>query len=191
MLTDLPKPPVVLPRGAVVATAGGCLVQGTARLEILASLDISNPLGEIVLARVREPGTAEISGPERTRDVQAAIDALLDWSDLVLIDGALDRIAASAPAVTEAAILATGGGAQLRPGARGGKHRLLGPEIAAAGICPPYPARRRTFCRRQIRSAKPRRHRQAPAHGHLNRWAGGAFWDYLDAQWSCLLVAER
>lgn len=108
VLTDLPKPPVVLPRGAVVATAGGCLGQGTARLEILASLDISNPLGEIVLARVREPGTAEISGPERTRDVQAAIDALRDWSDLVLIDGALDRIAASAPAVTEAAILATG-----------------------------------------------------------------------------------
>ena len=82
---------MVLPRGAVVATAGGV----SARHRPPGNIGVpghQQPLGEIVLARVREPGTAEISGPERTRDVQAAIDALLDWSDLVLIDGALTEL---------------------------------------------------------------------------------------------------
>lgn len=108
ILTALPKPEILLPPAAVIATARGSLGRGTAKLEILDTTGISNPLGEIVLARVREAGTVEISGPERTRDLKAILQSLRALSDLVIVDGALDRIAASAPAVTGAAVLATG-----------------------------------------------------------------------------------
>ena len=69
---------------------------------------IYNPLGEIFIARVREAGSVEISGPERTEDLRTVIDKLQDYAQLVIVDGAIDRIAASAPAVTDAAVLATG-----------------------------------------------------------------------------------
>lgn len=108
VLTALPKPAISLPQGTVLATARGSLGRGDARLEILETTGISNPLGEIVLARVREAGTVELSGPERTQDLRIIIQSLGALADLVIVDGALDRIAASAPAVTGVAILATG-----------------------------------------------------------------------------------
>lgn len=108
VITALPKPEIALPPAAVLATARGSLDRGTAKLEILDTMGISNPLGEIVLARVREAGSVEISGPERTRDLKKVIQSLRALSDLVIVDGALDRIAASAPAVTGATVLATG-----------------------------------------------------------------------------------
>lgn len=107
-LTALPKPAIAVPVGTVLATAQGSLKQGSASLEILETTGITNTMGEIVLARVRESGTVEVSGPERTNDLKVVISKLEAMSDLVLVDGALDRVAASAPAVTGAAILATG-----------------------------------------------------------------------------------
>lgn len=107
VLSALPKPPVFLQEGSVVATAKSSF-RGSARLEILDATGFSNPLGEIVIARVRESGTVEISGPERTQDLKVVIEKLEALADLVIIDGALDRMAASAPSVTQGAILATG-----------------------------------------------------------------------------------
>lgn len=107
-VTALPKPAIHLTEGAVIATAAGSLAKGSSKLEILETTGISNTLGEIVLARVREAGTVEISGPERTQDLRVITRRLLAFADIVLVDGALDRMAASAPSVTEACILATG-----------------------------------------------------------------------------------
>jgi len=108
ILSAMPKPSVYLPENAVLATAKGSLTKGSARLEILEVTGISNTLGEIVIARVRDAGTVEISGPERTQDLREVSGRLEKLVDLVVIDGALDRIAASAPSITGAAILATG-----------------------------------------------------------------------------------
>ena len=108
ILSALPKPLIHLPGGALLATAAPSLGRGTARLEILEVTGIANALGEIVIARVREPGTVEVSGPERTEDLRSIIDCLQEHADLVLVDGALDRIAPSAPSVTKGAVLATG-----------------------------------------------------------------------------------
>ena len=103
-----PKPAIYLPEEAVLATSVASLSRGTARLEILAATGIYNALGEIVIARVREAGSVEVSGPERTKDLREIIARLQGIAELVIADGAIDRIAASAPSVTEAAILATG-----------------------------------------------------------------------------------
>lgn len=104
----LPKPAIVLPEGAMVATARSSLNRGTARLELLTDTGLVNPLGEIVIARVRQKGTVEVSGPERAEDLKQVIASMMKQTDLVLVDGALDRIASSAPAVTGGAVLATG-----------------------------------------------------------------------------------
>ncbi len=108
IVSALPKPPIYLPEQAVLATSTLSLGKGTARLEILGTTGIYNPLGEIVIARVRERGSVEVSGPERTEDLRTIIGMLQDYAQLVVVDGAIDRMAASAPSVAEAAILATG-----------------------------------------------------------------------------------
>lgn len=108
VVSAMPKPPIILPEQAVLATSTLSVGKGTARLEILGTTNIYNPLGEIVIARVREAGSVEISGPERTEDLRTIIAKLRDYAQLVIVDGAIDRLAASAPAVTDAAILATG-----------------------------------------------------------------------------------
>jgi hypothetical protein len=108
IVSALPKPAIYLPEGAVLATATASLGRGTARLEILDATGIYNTLGEIVIARVREAGSVEVSGPERTGDLREVIRRLQAYAQLVIADGAIDRMAASAPSVTEAAILATG-----------------------------------------------------------------------------------
>lgn len=107
-ISSLPKPAINLPPGAWLATAKESLKQGTARLEVARATGIYNPLGEVVLARVQRAGTVEISGPERAGDLARVVEELADLSDLVLVDGALDRRAASAPGITESCILATG-----------------------------------------------------------------------------------
>jgi molybdopterin-guanine dinucleotide biosynthesis protein len=107
-VSSLPKPAISLPTGAWLATAQESLKQGTARLEVARATGIYNPLGEVVIARVQRAGTVEVSGPERASDLAWVIEELAALSDLVLVDGALDRRAASAPGITESCILATG-----------------------------------------------------------------------------------
>lgn len=108
ILSALPKPAIHLPEKAMLATAAPCLRAGSARLEIVETTGLYNALGEIVLARVREAGTVEACGPERTGDLQTVIQRLRHFAQLVIADGAMDRVSASAPAVAEAVILATG-----------------------------------------------------------------------------------
>ncbi len=104
----LPKPEITLSAGSLLATARGSLSQGSARLELLRGTRLVNPLGEIVIARVRREGTVEVSGPETCSDLAKVISLMSGEVDLVLVDGALDRVAASAPSVTGGAVLATG-----------------------------------------------------------------------------------
>lgn len=103
-----PKPPVFLPPGAALATAGPCLGRGSAGLEILEATGLTNALGEIYIARVQEEGSVEVSGPERMADLQPVLARLQQLASLVLVDGAMDRRSASAPSVSEGTILATG-----------------------------------------------------------------------------------
>lgn len=112
-LSALPKPAVILPENAVVATATGSLGRGDARLEILMATGLYNSLGEIVVAQVREAGRVEVSGPGRVADLKKIIPLLQEQVRLVVVDGAIDRVAAAA--VVEGVVLATG--APLGPSA--------------------------------------------------------------------------
>lgn len=109
IVTQTVKPAIFAPAGTLLATAQGSLPAATARLEVLRNTDITTPLGDIVIARVRESGNVEIAGADSNANILATMrmmEAL--GAKLVLVDGALDRITPASPGITEAVVLATG-----------------------------------------------------------------------------------
>jgi hypothetical protein len=63
----------------------------------------------VVIARFSEPGTVEVAGPSAAADVRAVGQAMIELgAEQVLIDGAVDRRAASSPAVADGLVMATG-----------------------------------------------------------------------------------
>ena len=103
------KPRVRLEAGSLVASTGPLLHASPARHERLLQTGIRTPLGEVVIARFAEPGTVEVAGPSAAADVRAVGEAMIELgAEQVLIDGAIDRRAASSPAVADGLVMATG-----------------------------------------------------------------------------------
>jgi hypothetical protein len=103
------KPRVQLQRGSLVATTGALLRSSGLAHERLVQTGVRTPLGEVVLARLSQPGAVEVAGPSAATDVRAVSDAMLELgAEQVLIDGAIDRRAASSPAVADGLVMATG-----------------------------------------------------------------------------------
>jgi hypothetical protein len=103
------KPRVQLQAGSLVATTGGLLRASGLAHERLVQTGVRTPLGEVVLARLSEGGTVEVAGPSAAVDVRAVSEAMSELgAEQVLIDGAIDRRAASSPAVADGLVMATG-----------------------------------------------------------------------------------
>jgi hypothetical protein len=103
------KPRVELASGSLVASTRGLLRSSGVAHEVLLRTGVRTPLGDVVVARLSERGTVEVAGPgaaEDVRDVGEAMAAL--GAEQVLIDGAVDRRAASSPAVADGLVMATG-----------------------------------------------------------------------------------
>jgi hypothetical protein len=103
------KPRVELQRGSLVATTGALLRASGLAHERLMQTGVRTPLGEVMLARLSEAGAIEVAGPSAAADLHTVSDAMLEFgAEQVLIDGAIDRRAASSPAVAEGLVVATG-----------------------------------------------------------------------------------
>jgi hypothetical protein len=103
------KPRVRLWTGSLVASADALLRASGTRYEPLEDTRVRTPLGRVLLARLLDEGIVEVAGPSGARDVRAVADAMLaHGAELVLVDGAIDRRAASSPAVSDALVIATG-----------------------------------------------------------------------------------
>jgi hypothetical protein len=103
------KPRVRLPAGSLVATTDGLLRANGTPYELLEDPGVRTPLGRVLIARLRGAGAIEVAGPSAAADVRAVSDAMLAHGAVqVLIDGAIDRRAASSPAVADGVIVATG-----------------------------------------------------------------------------------
>jgi len=103
------KPRVRLPAGSVVATTDGLLRASGIPHETLSRTGVRTPLGEVLIARLNGPGAIEVAGPSAAQDVRAVADAMLDHgAEQVLIDGAIDRRAASSPDVADGLLMSTG-----------------------------------------------------------------------------------
>jgi hypothetical protein len=92
-LVAAPKPRFFLREGAVVATAT-VLLPRTPALEILEVTGERCALGAIAIARVRAPGYVEIAGPPQASAVRRIVARLAAYAPFVVVDGAVDRIAA-------------------------------------------------------------------------------------------------
>ena len=103
------KPRVRLQEGSLVATTGALLRASGLAHERLAKTGVRTPLGEVVLARLSQAGTVEVAGPSAADDLRAVSEEMLGLgAEQVLIDGAIDRRAASSPAVADGLVMATG-----------------------------------------------------------------------------------
>ncbi len=103
------KPPVRLGAGALVATTDALLRDSGLPHELLERTGIRTPLGEVLLARLKGAGTIEVAGPSAAADARRVADTMLaNGAEQVLIDGAIDRRAASSPDVADALIVSTG-----------------------------------------------------------------------------------
>jgi hypothetical protein len=103
------KPRVRLPAGSLVATTDGLLRASAIPHELLEETNVRTPLGRVLVARLSAAGTIEIAGPSGAADVRAVSDAMLaHGAGQVLVDGAVDRRAASSPEVSEGLLMATG-----------------------------------------------------------------------------------
>lgn len=118
-LTGLPKPRYVPQPGLLVATTAELLDQAEregALVERLQQLLGRTALGPVILARILQPGRIIIAGPTLLRDLRSALDQLQAYgARLSIVDGAINRMGAANPNVTDACILCTGASAAATP----------------------------------------------------------------------------
>ena len=104
-----PKPRIFAPAGSLLATARGTLKNSEIDIEILKGTGFSTAMGEVVIGRACESGFVELAGPTLIKQQRILRDYLLNFGvDLVLVDGALDRVSSANPLLAKGIILATG-----------------------------------------------------------------------------------
>jgi predicted regulator of Ras-like GTPase activity (Roadblock/LC7/MglB family) len=103
------KPRIRLVAGSLVATTDALLRASTIPHERLLRTGVRTPLGEVVVGELHEQGTIEVAGPSAAADVRVVSEAMARLgAEQVLIDGAIDRRAASSPTVADGLVMATG-----------------------------------------------------------------------------------
>lgn len=104
-----PKPRIVAPAGSLLATAQGTLKNSEAEIEIVKGTGFFTSMGEIIIGRARETGYVELAGPTLLQQHRKLIEYLISLgADLVVVDGALDRVSPADPSLAKGIILATG-----------------------------------------------------------------------------------
>ena len=105
----IPKPPVRVWSGTLVATARATLPRAKLRCEFIAGTGIASAMGEIVIVKTLDQGEMEIAGASRGSDQRQIIHQLQQCgATQVLLDGALGRSQHASPAIADAVLLATG-----------------------------------------------------------------------------------
>jgi hypothetical protein len=103
------KPRIELAKGSLVATTDSLLRASGLEHELLEQTGVRTPLGQVLIARLKNGGPIEVAGPNAAADVRAVSDAMLSHgAEQVLIDGAVDRRAASSPDVSDGLVMSTG-----------------------------------------------------------------------------------
>ncbi len=104
-----PKPRLLLQPGTIVATARGVLPRSPAS-RLLGLSDLQTASGPLLYAHVAHAGFYELVGPPTASGIREAVEALAQWAEFIIIDGAIDRVAALAGG-RDAVIVASGAAA--------------------------------------------------------------------------------
>jgi hypothetical protein len=103
------KPRVNLLAGSFVASTDELLRASGVPYELVEQTDVRTPLGRVLIVRLSAAGAVEVAGPSAAEQVRAVSDSMLvHGAQQVLIDGAVDRRAASSPEVSDGLVMATG-----------------------------------------------------------------------------------
>ncbi len=103
------KPAVRLSAGSLLATTDSLLSSSGLPFELLEQTAFRTPLGRVLVARLKGPGRVEVAGPSGAGQIREVSDAMLaHGAQQVLIDGAIDRRAASRPDVADGLLMSTG-----------------------------------------------------------------------------------
>lgn len=108
-----PTPPLRLAPGTLFATARRFLPSSPAS-EIVELSQLESASGALLCGRVASAATIELTGPSTASGFHAMLDACFGRCDLVLVDGAIDRIAALAGS-DGAIVIACGAAAAKTP----------------------------------------------------------------------------
>jgi hypothetical protein len=109
IVTCTQKPSIYVDTGTLIATAEGLYNCSDARLEILEMTEFKTSMGTIMIARAISPGYVQLAGPCANADIRAVSEKMRAYgAQLVIVDGALDRVSSAAPTISDAAVLATG-----------------------------------------------------------------------------------
>ncbi|MBS3994364.1 MAG: hypothetical protein KGZ33_01095 [Alkaliphilus sp.] len=109
VVTNTEKPLIYVEKGTLIATTEETFMYADATLELLEITTYHTALGRIIIARAVASGNVQVAGPSTSNEIKAISEKMLEYgAQLVIVDGAIDRIAAASPAITEATILATG-----------------------------------------------------------------------------------
>lgn len=109
LLLGTRKPPIWAREGDWVVTARDALLKSSARVEYVASMGFSTPLGEVICARVIEAGTVVLAGLRHREDLRQAIAMLEAHAvDLVIVDGAYGRTIGASSGIADGVIISTG-----------------------------------------------------------------------------------
>lgn len=109
VITQLPKPRILIKKGTIIATARQSYETCEATMEILKKTEYNTPLGEVLILKALSRGFIELAGPSINSHLQ---EICLEFKnlgcDLILIDGAFDRRSYATPSISDATILSTG-----------------------------------------------------------------------------------
>lgn len=109
VVTCTVKPTIYVDEGTLIATSEALLNCADARLEIMEITDFPTPMGRIIIAKVLHPGNVQIAGPCTNHAIREVSEKMLAYgANLVIVDGALDRVSSASPVVTDATVLSTG-----------------------------------------------------------------------------------
>lgn len=109
LVTGTEKPRVYLEENMLVAVPSLLYDLADAGLEVLKKTNYSTAIGTLLICRVRESGYVQVAGPVINAEQKLLCQEMLDLgSDLILIDGAIDRKTIASPETSDAIILSTG-----------------------------------------------------------------------------------
>ena len=108
-VTGTAKPEITVREGMFFATSEKHFRQKHPLSELYAVGDEDTALGRVVTAKALQDGKVLLSGPSSAVALKRWMLSLSDFGiDLILVDGALSRLSAASPAVSEAMVLSTG-----------------------------------------------------------------------------------
>ncbi|MEA1975062.1 MAG: hypothetical protein U9N10_05835 [Bacillota bacterium] len=103
------KPLIYITTGTIFATLEIYIEQAEIEIEILEITDAITSMGRVIIGRAKQDGYIQIAGPSSNKGIKDVSNKMLNYgAELVIVDGALNRVSSASPAITEATILSTG-----------------------------------------------------------------------------------